>query len=48
MLTVVSCIQYDCTDALKVGLDDALLKHSRAAIRYYQEREGISVDESKR
>ncbi len=45
--TVVSCIQYDCTDALKVGLDDALLRHSRAAIRYYQEREGINIDENK-
>lgn len=33
--TLVACIQYDTADGLKAGLDDALLKHSRAALRYY-------------
>lgn len=38
---IISAIQYDTADCLKSGLDDALLKHSRVALRYY-ERQGIS------
>lgn len=38
-----SCAQYDTADGLKAGLDEALLKHSRAALIYYQ-REGISTE----
>lgn len=36
-------IQYDTADGLKAGLDDALLRHSRAALRYYREKQGIDV-----
>lgn len=38
--TIIACVQYDTADGLKVGLDDALLKHSRAALQYYQ-KQGI-------
>lgn len=38
---LIACIQYDTADGLKVGLDDALLKHSRAALRYYY-KQGIA------
>lgn len=37
-----SCAQYDSADGLKAGLDEALLKHSRAALIFY-EREGIDL-----
>lgn len=40
LATLIACIQYDTADGLKVGLDDALLKHSRAALRYYY-KQGI-------
>ncbi len=43
---LVSCIQYDNADGLKAGLDDALLKHSRAALIYYKKR-GIDVEHQK-
>lgn len=33
---IVSCILYDTCDGLKAGLDDALLTHSKTAIRYYR------------
>ncbi len=33
----ISCTQYDTTDGLKAGLDEAMLKHSRAAIMFYQQ-----------
>ncbi len=39
-----SCIQYDTADGLKAGLDEALFKHSRAAIRYYK-KEGIEPED---
>lgn len=35
-----SCAQYDTADGLKAGLDEAQLKHSRAALMYY-EKQGI-------
>ncbi len=38
-----SCAQYDTCDGLKAGLDDVLLKHSRAALIYYQDQ-GIDID----
>lgn len=41
---IIGCIQYDCADGLKVGLDESLLKHSRAALKYYQ-KQGIHPDE---
>lgn len=44
LATLTACIQYDTADGLKVGLDEALLKHSRAAIRYYG-IQGIKEDE---
>ena len=40
---LVSCIQYDTADSLKAGLDEAILKHSRAALTYYKNT-GIDVD----
>lgn len=40
-----SCTQYDTADGLKAGLDEAQLKHSRAALIYY-EREGITPDQA--
>jgi hypothetical protein len=42
--TVVACILYDTTDGLKAGLDEAMLKHSRAALMFY-EKQGIDPDE---
>lgn len=44
--TVISCIIYDTADGLKAGLDEAQLKHSRAALRYYA-RQGIQPEEEK-
>ncbi len=41
--TIVGCILYDTADGLKVGLDDALLRHSRAALRFYKEKQGIDL-----
>lgn len=41
---VTSCIQYDTADGLKAGLDEALMKHSRAALIYYQ-KQGIMDEE---
>jgi len=41
---LISSIQYDTTDGLKVGLDDAILKHSRAALSYYK-KQGINPEE---
>jgi hypothetical protein len=38
-----SCAQYDTCDGLKAGLDEALLKHSRAAIIYYKDQ-GVDID----
>lgn len=35
---IISCIQYDCADGLKAGLDEALLNHSRAALIYYKKK----------
>lgn len=32
---IVACIMYDNADGLKLGLDDTLLRHSRAALSYY-------------
>lgn len=40
-----SCALYDSVDALKAGLDEAVLKHSRAALIYYKDRAGINVEE---
>jgi len=40
-----SCAQYDTSDGLKAGLDDALLKHSRAALLFYQ-RQGITASDA--
>ncbi len=34
---LIACIMYDNADGLKIGLDDTLLKHSRAAIQYYKD-----------
>lgn len=39
-----SCAQYDTADGLKAGLDEAILKHSRAALRYYKK---IGIDDQK-
>ena len=41
---IISCITYDTADSLKIGLDEFSLKHSRAALRYYKQKEGIDVD----
>jgi len=41
-----SCTQYDTADGLKAGLDEALLKHSRAAWLFYK-RQGITEEEVK-
>ncbi len=38
--TFWACEQYDTTDGLKAGLDDAVLKHSRAALQFYA-KQGI-------
>ena len=32
---IIACIMYDNADGLKLGLDDTLLRHSRAALSYY-------------
>ncbi len=37
-----ACIKYDTADGLKAGLDDALLKQSRAAILFYL-KEGVKL-----
>lgn len=37
---ITACIQYDTSDGFKAGLDEAVLNHSRAALRFYA-REGI-------
>ncbi|MCB9805828.1 hypothetical protein H6775_01555 [Candidatus Nomurabacteria bacterium] len=42
---VLAAIKYDTVDGFKVGLDDYLLKHSRAALVYYKEKEGIDTTE---
>ncbi|OGH66497.1 MAG: hypothetical protein A3J66_04440 [Candidatus Magasanikbacteria bacterium RIFCSPHIGHO2_02_FULL_47_14] len=42
--TFWACEQYDTTDGLKAGLDDAQLKHSRAALRFYA-KQGIRPDD---
>lgn len=44
---LVSSIMYDTTDGLKVGLDEAVLKHSRAALQYYAQQ-GVKIEEEKR
>jgi|GEM_PF-1002339 len=44
---LIACIQYDTADGLKVGLDEALLKHSRAALRYYQNQGRVRTVVSK-
>lgn len=41
---VISCITYDTADSLKIGLDEYSLKHSRAALRYYRQKEGIDEE----
>jgi uncharacterized membrane protein len=41
---LISCIQYDTADGLKAGLDEAVLKHSRAALAYYH-KQGIQEEE---
>lgn len=43
--TFWACEQYDTTDGLKAGLDDAVLKHSRAALRFYA-KQGIQPEDS--
>jgi len=43
---IVSAILYDNADGLKIGLDDTVLRHSRAAIQYYTQ-EGITVSEDR-
>ena len=40
----LSCVQYDTADGLKAGLDEALLKHSRAALIYYS-KQGIKPED---
>jgi len=40
----ISCILYDTSDGLKAGLDDALLKHSRAALTWYKQM-GIKTED---
>jgi hypothetical protein len=40
-----SCSLYDTVDALKAGLDEAVLKHSRAALIYYKNKAGINIEE---
>ncbi|HRY82699.1 MAG TPA: hypothetical protein P5232_03290 [Candidatus Moranbacteria bacterium] len=40
---LISCIQYDTADGLKAGLDEAVLKHSRAALIFYREKQGIDI-----
>lgn len=40
---IISCVQYDTTDGLKAGLDEAVLNHSRAALMHYKS-EGIDPD----
>lgn len=42
---LTSCILYDTTDGLKVGLDEAVLLHSRYGIAHYR-KEGVNLDES--
>jgi hypothetical protein len=41
---IISCVQYDTADGLKAGLDEAILKHSRAALLFYL-KQGIEVGE---
>lgn len=41
---IISCILYDTADGLKAGLDEAVLKHSRAAILFYK-KQGIEPEE---
>lgn len=41
--TIVGCIQYDTADGLKAGLDEMVLRHSRAALRYY-EQQGVKPE----
>lgn len=40
---LISCIQYDTTDGLKAGLDEAVLNHSRAALLHYR-KQGIDPE----
>lgn len=50
--TFWACEQYDTTDGLKAGLDDAVLKHSRAALQFYAKQgitpEGASADKKEK
>jgi hypothetical protein len=41
---LAACILYDNADGLKIGLDEAVLRHSRAAIVFYR-KQGIDVAE---
>ncbi|PIR04376.1 MAG: hypothetical protein COV59_00835 [Candidatus Magasanikbacteria bacterium CG11_big_fil_rev_8_21_14_0_20_39_34] len=43
---IFSGMQYDTTDGMKIGLDETLQRHSRAALQYYK-REGIHPDEER-
>lgn len=42
---ITACIQYDTADGLKAGLDDAMLKHSRAMLLWLKDKEGIEPPE---
>ncbi|MCR4328680.1 MAG: hypothetical protein NUV53_04185 [Patescibacteria group bacterium] len=44
LAVLVGCIQYDTADGLKAGLDETMLRHSRAALQYYH-KEGIEPEE---
>lgn len=40
---IISCIMYDNADGLKIGLDDTLLKHSRAALLSFVKTGAITI-----
>ncbi|MFA5967277.1 MAG: hypothetical protein WC805_02060 [Patescibacteria group bacterium] len=44
LAAIIACVQYDTTDGLKAGLDEAVFKHSRAALVYYQKK-GIKPED---
>jgi len=43
LCAIISCIQYDTTDGLKAGLDEAVLNHSRAALLHCR-KQGIDPE----
>ncbi len=43
---IFSCIQYDTSDGFKAGLDEKILRHSLAALRFYKDKYNIGPEEN--